>query len=269
MKTLKKKWIDFGGIILSPWFLVFIGITIFSLIYSILIKDNDALSNLLAVIGSITGGIAGGIFQSENEKQLGQNILEKKGRSALRNLESIEKQLLKIIQWIHEFKRGNKNKDEKMVLEEIERHLSTVQLNITSGLADWVDIVPELKEKIELLKKEEEYIRSIVDELIGKKKELLISEDIEKRKTLEQKINSLEDQLKYLRKTPKMHLIQQLGTNTPITLTARKNLVEPTFTVTGSQCISCEKNFASGDYGLVSRVGDGLYCPDCRKKQPK
>lgn len=198
MNDLKQKWGHFVGLVLSPWSVIFVGATALSLVFSATFKDNVPLSNLLAIIGSITGGIAGGIFQHEYGKAHDQNILEKKGRSALRNLDAIREQITQIRGWIGSFK--NVGVEGKKSLEETDRHLSTIMLNISAGLADWVDVVPELQERVEVAKKQEGVLKAYIEELLANKKELIISKDEKRALELKQKIIDLEKQIKDIRK---------------------------------------------------------------------
>ena len=204
--TLKNKWGTFWNVIASPGSVVFSILTAAELIFSYVFKNNLSFSMLLAVLATVTGGIAGSFIKDDYVKLTTENVLEKKGRSASRNLESIGKQLTHIREWIAEFTKGRITADQKRVLEEIDRHLSTTEMNVESGFADWVDIVPELAEAAELQaqvsKRQEEVIRAYVDELFENKKELAASKDEKKTTELKKRISDLEHQIKKVRHVP-------------------------------------------------------------------
>ena len=202
MNNISKKWGKFLEVILSPGSVIFSILTILSLVFAYHFKQNILFSTLLSIIGSVFAGIAGSLFKDDYDQLMGKNILEKKGRSALRNIESIEKQIVQIRKWLPSFK--DIGKEGKKALAEIDRHLSTAQLNISSGLADWIDIVPELKANIqqraEIDKQYVEIIQSSVKELWDKRKELASSKDQKQEEELKKKISELEKQIKEIQK---------------------------------------------------------------------
>lgn len=197
-KTLTEKWGKFLGIILGPGSVVFTILTVLSLVLAFGFKDNIALAALLSVIGSVFSGIAGSFIKDDYTHLVADNVLEKKGRSALRNLDAIREQIIQIRGWIGSFK--NISKEGKKALEETDRHLSTIMLNISAGLADWVDVVPELQERAEVVKKQEEVLKAYVEELLENKKELIVSKDRTRVTELKHKITDLEKQIKELQK---------------------------------------------------------------------
>lgn len=199
-----KSWIAALTIILSPGFLISTGATCLSLYLSVSYKENIPFSNVMAIIGSIFGGVAGAFFKDEYDKASGRNILEKKGRSALRNLQGIRTQLRNIELWVAEFSKRTKKQGDKRIFEEINRHIATTSLNITAGLEDWVDIVPELKEKsekaAEIEKKYKEVAQSVMVEILEKRKELASVKDEKIETELKKKISDLEKQIKEIKR---------------------------------------------------------------------
>jgi len=143
MQNLKEKWENFFRIALSPGSIIFILFTIVSLVLSFYFRENEQMSTLLAVLGSLLGGLAGSFVRDDYNKISGENILEKKGLSAIRNLKSIERQLGNIRFWIESFTKRKITKEQKdalkNVLSEIDRHISTTQFNIQSGFSDWIE----------------------------------------------------------------------------------------------------------------------------------
>jgi len=199
MTRLKQKWNSFGNMILDPWFLFFMLVTGVSLGFSIWIKENELFSNLLAVFGSIAGGIAGGVFQNEYSKVTGENILRKKGQSAVRNLQSIQKQIESLRCWVVDF--GKKAKKEiKPQLNEIDRHLSVIELNVNSGYEDWIDIDPALRGEKEVQEKFNEAYRTFVVDLLDQKMKLAQSASASEQEELGKKISQLEKQIKNMKK---------------------------------------------------------------------
>lgn len=190
-----EKWGITLGAVLTPGPLASFAITALSLYLSIQYKSNIPFSNLMAIVGSIFGGIAGAFFKDEYDRISNKNILEKKGRSAVRNIEGIRVQLRNIESWIVEFSKRTKKQEDKRTLEEVNRHVATIDLNIAAGLADWIDIVPELKQKEELQRTQKDTIQSYVDEILRSKKNLLHANEQE-GKLLKKKISDLEEEIK-------------------------------------------------------------------------
>ena len=102
MKTRKEKWAIFWNVALSPGSVIFTILTLASLGLAFGFKDNLLFSTLLSVLGSFFAGFAGSFIKDDYEKVAGQNILEKKGRSALRTLESLNRQVKRICSYIRE-----------------------------------------------------------------------------------------------------------------------------------------------------------------------
>lgn len=253
MKHLKERWGKFLKVALSPGSVVFVILTIGSLAFSFLFQENQELSILLAVLGSILGALAGSFIKDDYNKLIGENALEKKGRSAVRNLESIEIQVRQIKEWIKSFK--NVGKEGKRALDETGRHLSTIDLNIHAGVEDWNDIVPELREKVATVKKYEGVLRTYVDELLKNKKELILSEDEAKIDKFKKKISNLERQIKDLRKDQ----FPSLG----IGISGSSTI----FPVLGHTraCLNCGE-FLETKVDPFSPIAENAYCDKCQKK---
>ena len=210
MNNLGEKWVNFWNMVLDPWFLVFIVLTIFSLGFSISIKNNSAFSNLLAIFGSVTGGIAGGIFQNEHAKITGENILRKKGQSAVRNLQSIQKQISSLRCWVASF-TDRANKEVKPQLREIDRHLSIIELNVNAGYEDWIDIDQTLRKEQAIQEKFNEAEQSFIVEILDQKMKLAQSATEAEQKELNGKIKQLEDQVKKIKKEKVTNFFRKAG----------------------------------------------------------
>jgi len=195
---LFNKWEKAMSVLFSPWFLISAGVTGASLYLSVYYKTNIPFSNTMAISGSIFGGITGAILKDEYDRISNKNILEKKGRSAVRNIEGIRVQLRNIETWVIEFAKRTRKQEDKRTLEEVNRHIATIDLNIAAGLADWVDIVPELKQKEELQRTQKDTIQSYIDEILKNKKTLLHASEQE-GKTIKKKIGDLEKEVRDLK----------------------------------------------------------------------
>ncbi|MFA6047647.1 MAG: hypothetical protein WCV59_00895 [Parcubacteria group bacterium] len=201
--TLGQKWINFLNAVFSP-------VPIFSLLgglgllyLSVHYKDDGRFSILINLAGSLLIGIGGAFIKDRYVELSNESILIKKGQSAVRNLESIAKQIEQIRSWL-KFFISSKTSD-KRDLEEINRHLSTTEMNIASGLADWIDIVPELNKKAEEMaekaKSYEEVVKTYVEELFKNKKKLLeVGENKKLKERLQESIKNLEKEVRDLKK---------------------------------------------------------------------
>jgi hypothetical protein len=170
-----KKWKDLGVVLFSPLFLVSALVAGVTLFFYHTIHDNSLFANAMLIIGSLFAGIAGVFFKDEYDEHAGKGILEKKGRSALRNLETIGTQLYLIKTLAEVFsQKSSTEKEFKSAIEEISRHILAIELNIASGIEDWVDIIPESKhqgeEDFAIDKKYKEVTESIMADLVEKKK---------------------------------------------------------------------------------------------------
>lgn len=265
MTRLKQKWNNFANMIFDPWFLVFILATITSLGLSIWFKTNELFSNLLAVFGSITGGIAGGIFQNEYSKVTGENILRKKGQSAVRNLQSIQKQIGSLRCWVMAF--GKKAiKDVKPQLNEIDRHLSVIELNVNSGYEDWIDIDPTLRGEKEVQEKFNETYRAFVIDLLDQKMKLAQSATTAEQEGFGKKIAQLEKQIKNMKKEKESVLFSSttLGDNTGFSL-GKSDLLNNNFVLGNQICSKCGKTYPY-DFNSTSISLTGMnLCSNCKK----
>jgi len=257
----KKKWMSFIEALFTPVPLLSIISAVILILVSIFYKDKTEFSILMNLIGSVFLAIAGAFIKGGYDEMMSESVLVKKGQSAIRNLSSITNQITYIRSWINNFIKKDVTKRE---LEEINRHLETTLMNIRSGLADWIDIVPELKESGEVAKSFESAIKVYIEEILEKKKELLkAGENKELRKQLEGRIKELEKEVKELN-YQKGGIISSeaiissgpvsLGSVSPVNLSDY-----PSFLNT---CQKCGKSYQ--DDLSTSLLSEKL-CPDCRK----
>lgn len=264
--TLKRKWLNFFKAIITP-------VPVFSIIgaviliaISILYKDKLEFAILINLIGSLFIGIAGAFIKGGYDELNGESILVKKGQSAIRNLSSISHQIIQIRNWISSFIK--KDATSKRELEEINRHLETTTMNINSGLADWTDIVPELKQTEEVVKNYESLIKTYIDELLKNKKELVAAgENKELKKQLEGQINELELKVKNLRQERSgvfgsglmVSPSSSFASVSPMNIGNISNLFSKV-------CSSCGKLYEENTLSTPSVIGSDNLCLDCKKK---
>jgi len=262
-----EEWKVVLSIIFSPKFLFFVVATCVLLYFSINYKDNIPFSNTMAIIGSIFGGIAGAFLKDEYDKISGKNILEKKGRSAWRNLQNINTQLCNIMTWVSGFSKEIK-KSQKHTLDEISRHISTIKLNIETGLEDWVDIVPELKEKSQLDAEYKKVAQNVMIELLRKRKEFAITKDKKIGQELKKKISDLEKQIKEI-KRDRSQALDSIGLTTSDMI--NEHIGRPLINIndnilassTGTErCIICGKKFF---HNYLLPYPNNI-CDDCKNK---
>lgn len=270
---LKEKWVLFLRVILGPGSVIFIVLTVIGLVLAFIFKTNTLFATLLSVLSSVFAGISGSFIKDDYERMVGQNILEKKGRSALRNLQGINTQLCNIKIWIVDFIKKIKKQEYKSILEEINRHISTIELNIVSGLKDWEDIVPELKEKnekdAEIDKKYKETAQSVMIELLEKRKELASVKDEKIEQELLKKIDNLEKQIKEIKKDRSQSnhgLVWGSGVSSgPLNSISVANIDDTLISSLNTQkCLKCGKKFER-NYLSASALYNDNYCDECRK----
>lgn len=268
--TFKQKWINFLKAIGAP-------ITSFSIlgaailiVISIVYKDKTEFSILMTLIGSIFIGIAGAFIKGGYDELSGESILIKKGQSAIRNLSSISQQITQIQNWITTFIK--KNEISKRELEEVNRHLGTTALNINSGLADWIDIVPELRETDEVVKNYESVIKAHVEELLKSKKELIAAgENKALKDQLEKRIKELEGNVKNLRLQQSNVFSSGITASPSVSSSASYVGSVVGAPLNASQffkktCSVCGKTYEDDwDENRLTITLDDI-CPDCKKK---
>ncbi len=253
LKKFFEKWLKFFGVVLSPGSVIPLILAAICLYSGFKNVNNFSLAVLLSVTASMLTAISGFFIKDDWDKLQGSSLLQKKGRSAIRNLESIGQQVGQIRGWIKDFCGEKTKKLSSEHLQEIDRHLVTTEFNITSGLEDWIDIVPELRQRDEIRKHYEDTIQVVIEEVLKNKKELAITpEDNQKRGQLEKRIKDLESNLKSLEK-------KESFTLSPIPL-------PPRYVRRPVVCNKCSKRYIGiiGPHGL--NVGSGL-CPDCENKK--
>ena len=100
-------------------------------------QTSDFLTHFFQVIISILAAFAGSVWSKEYIEHDGNKPLNDKGRSVIRNLQSIRSLVEDLRNW-------NK-KEIGISSEESIRHLKTLRNKINSAMEDWDDVLPELK----------------------------------------------------------------------------------------------------------------------------
>lgn len=193
----QNKWFTFFNIILSPTTLFSTIVVLISLYFAYEYKDNLLFSTLLTIIASFFAGLAGSFVKDDYEKISGKSILEEKGKSAIRTLSSISRQIDSISEYI-DLKIKSKKRIEKDFLVEVSRHLSTTQDQLDSGLHDWIDVVPTLKRSLTTFQK--------IEELEFEKKQLekRTNNGTEEKENLVIEISKKEDEIQKLKRGLRM-----------------------------------------------------------------
>lgn len=247
----------FLSIVLSPGSAIFLVVAIGCLYLSYIKFDEQSLSNILAVLASISAAVAGTFLKDDWDKMQESSLLVEKGRSAIRNLESIEKQIIQIRRWIKLFLE---NKTAKRDLKEIDRHLSTTEMNITSGLLDWIDIIPELQEKENEMKNYKETLKAFNNEILKIKRESIKAGESKKKK-LEKRMRDLETEIEKL----KEEKIEHGQINNALSI---GSLDAGYIYGTGDKvCSNCGKSYKEELLfsNFPKTVTYANLCPDCRK----
>lgn len=268
--TFTQKWSSFLKAIGAPIPLLSMLSAAALIIVSVIFKDKTEFSILTNLIGSVFIGIAGAFIKGGYDELSGESILIKKGQSAIRNLSSISQQITQIQGWIATFIK--KNDISKRALEEVNRHLGTTTLNISSGLADWIDIVPELRQTGEVVKSYENVIKAYIEELLKNKKELIeAGENKELKEQLEKRIKGIENNVKNLRLQQSNVFSSGITVSPSVSPTASyiDSLVGPPLNISysfGKKCSSCGVNYEEDfhQYPTLNIAPD--LCPACRKK---
>jgi len=262
-----KNWSLFFSIFFNrPWTLVLIILSIISVWLSLKYSENRPFSTLITIMAALFAGIAGSFIKDD----FSNLMMEKKGRSAVRNLESLADQIGQIRSWVKNF--ISKKSTTIRELEEIDRHLGTTTMNISSGLEDWIDIVPELresKEKIEkAVEKYEDVLSAYKEELLNTKKELLkVGKDEKQKIELEKRIKGLEREVNELKKEqPCVFSGGGVGTSLVLGPYVSAGSIARFAGLNDKICSECGKSYSEDLLLTLPPVFTRDLCPECRKK---
>ena len=172
LEFLKERWGLLLSIAFLPEFILPVLITIALISLSYYLDIGEVTSGILITIATFFAGYSGKSFNKRMIDIKGNREMQLKGQSAVRNLTTINQQISNIDYW-------SKN-TKKFSMSEISRHIDALILNISSALADWADVVPEVKDEISEQKKIQKIIHKYQEDLI--KSETEIAELDEKNK---------------------------------------------------------------------------------------
>lgn len=130
--SILDEWKSFGSLFLRPLTSIPVAISILALCYANATAIDKTASLILQIVSSVLLAIAGGSFYDAFKSLTGNNLLEKKGNSAVRNL-SLSR--LKIKNISYRAKEGAST-------EEIRNSLSLLEKDIANATQEWNDILP-------------------------------------------------------------------------------------------------------------------------------
>lgn len=155
---LCEKWIFFITLILDPWVIISLLVTLFLIYVSTKpeLKNFELFLNLLI---TLTSGLLGGIIANKWSVLTETKVLEVRAKSAIRSLKLILNSIGNLENRAVIFlERLNKEIDKydlhRNNLEEIIEKCSILEDEIMSSMEDWTDIIPEVenvKSKIGLI----------------------------------------------------------------------------------------------------------------------
>lgn len=263
---LKKRWISFLNAVLQPEPLFLLGTGTLLLWLSFNYKEDARFFVLVNLLAAILSGLGVAFIKGRYDATIQDSMLLKKGSSAVRNLESIGQQVYQIRKWTKLF--ASKKEKTKRDLEEIDRHLGTMEVHIKSGLEDWVDIVPELRKTEEDVNAYRELLRSHKQELLKTRRKLLeLRGDNKNREQLEMRIKELEKTVRRIKEEQPVILNGELGVSGLPSSSIVSFGTGGTFANLASldekNCQRCGRRYKE-DLTSISMLSSNL-CPSCQQ----
>ncbi len=257
---LRREWKTFLSILFKPLVICPILITAILLYFANADAATDKrFSILLNILASISLGLAGGVLNDAYKELTGDNILIKKGLSAVRNLSLCR---LKINNISRRAKEASN--------EEMTNLLAMLEKDIANATQEWNDIIPGVTEDIEvsyiLLKEKEEELASAKSNLDRINSEKI--SDLERKGKLideqNKKIDDLQQQIRKLKiKTSSPIAISSSGTTitTPADLDhVSRSLYE--IYKRRFRCIKCGKT-VNPQSRHIGSSWDTMLCSEC------
>ncbi len=261
---LKNEWKTFFSVLFKPLVICpILTTTIFLYFANTDTSTDKKFSILMNIAASITLGLAGGFLNDAYKNMTGNQLLIKKGLSAVRNLSLSRVKINNIA------KRSKQASSEEMT-----NLLSMLEKDIANATQEWNDIIPGVTENIEtsyiLLKEKEEELSIALTDLESIKnegasnteqKEKLIEEQSRKITELQQLIKKLE-----IKTSSPVELMNLERSATMADLwnhnldIAAENLYKRRF-----KCTKCGSLFDLTNFYQLSSDGKAE-CSDCRKK---
>lgn len=267
---ITTRWKTFFEIMAEPPVIITLIIAIIATFLSIRPYSDPGVTLIISSIASITAGIFGGIIWDRYKAITEDTILQKKGKSAVRNLSLVAEQLgrLKIRLF------SLKDRKEKFPFDEVDHHVITIEKSVISGIEDWVDMVPELK-------KISEIAQSITQESNKFKETLHEKRELEKAlklkdKTQKKEIEELEEQIKQKdteisrieKEISKLRNQQVLISGPTIAAGVSIGTVSPSFDPTASNLFSLDSSKTCQVCGkkYIPGLADFGRCEECANK---
>ena len=275
---LIKKWGVFFSIILDPWVLILLILTISTCIIQTSISDPTKHIELITItttLIAIITGVLGGVIANKWHQMAETSVLVARGKTAVRSLKLINSNVVNLEKStaVHINKIEEENSEYKLIVNSYEEIMATchiVQEEISSSIDNWLDIIPdakefkksigilsELKRQIELLNTEIETIQETLDKEKESGEEVkksltqeLLNEKELKRERMQFELNSKE----YLLNNS---VFAGIGRNS-VQISGGTN--DDSFIYTN--CIECGKLFFNG-IGKYSHK-----CSGCNEKTP-
>ena len=192
-KSFSQKWKDFFGTMLSPGTTLFGIATALLLALSFVFSKDIYISIIFGTLASLTAGVVGGLISKDIVEKSGKSALSEKGKSAVRNLSTIDQKLSDLLQWTN---NSGVNK------KEIGRHIGLILLDINSAREDWVDVLPELEEIKQEYEKAQSLMQKYKNDVVKLESQLTASKG--KNREVKKKLKvEIEDKKKDIKKLEK------------------------------------------------------------------
>ena len=152
-QSLRHKWSSFLNVLLDPWVISLLVLTIILWIYLNRISSNQSSNRdviaILTTIVSVVSGLLGGVIANRWSQMTEMKVLVARGKSAIRslklillNISNVEKRTKEYIQIIDE-----ENSEYKLIVsnfEEVIEKCNILEEEIISSIENWTDIIPEV-----------------------------------------------------------------------------------------------------------------------------
>ncbi len=208
MDSFLKKWGVFVSIILDPWTLCFIILTIF-LGYHITLQKDPTILTLFSILLSLSSAVVGARILKEWVDITEGGIVVARGKSAVRGLKLLLNSIIALDKRIDQFSQQEHNKETITpiiinIIDELRGRCNLMAEEAVNSIENWTDIIPEadVKSQIGIISELKSNLESSNLDLGSLKKELSdtkgkSSEDIKK---LERKVKDKELEIIQLQK---------------------------------------------------------------------
>jgi len=214
MKTLKEKWASFVLIIADPWNILLFVITL--VFFVALLLENIFEKNipgpfiwLLYFMLSFSSAVLGGRCLKLWTDQTQSGILAVRGKTAIRNLQLLLRNIMELRTRVEKFQQRdlNKPKIQKAIIEnnyeEIISKCASLGEETVNSIENWTDIIPEASVRTQI--GELSRLQADLNEKIKDRKELMAvvkktkSQSVEEKTSLKKEIQEKETEIAQLR----------------------------------------------------------------------